>query len=173
MQDDNNRSGNDTDTDDANIRPIYDEEPMAEVQLTAECNIFAIDNSILSNLKIINEGSKTTEQTTSLHANNAELNAQNRKRNHCQRGFTDDDTEKRRLNKMVQASHHNVNRSSHSSKLRLNNSNGLDLLFGFLLFDEYYNGENQVVLKSFRCHLLTDASINVNNNLIQLHPLQL
>ncbi|GJU50984.1 hypothetical protein Tco_1220539 [Tanacetum coccineum] len=80
MQDDNNRSGNDTDTDDANIRPIYDEEPMAEVQLTAECNIFAIDNSILSNLKIINEGSKTTEQTTSLHANNAELNAQNRKR---------------------------------------------------------------------------------------------
>ncbi|GJW38367.1 hypothetical protein Tco_0064212 [Tanacetum coccineum] len=29
-------------TDDADIRPIYVEEPMAEVQLTAECNIFAI-----------------------------------------------------------------------------------------------------------------------------------
>ncbi|GJX21225.1 hypothetical protein Tco_0223902 [Tanacetum coccineum] len=26
---------------DANIRPIYDEEPMAEVQTTAEINIFA------------------------------------------------------------------------------------------------------------------------------------
>ncbi|GKG54815.1 hypothetical protein Tco_0562802, partial [Tanacetum coccineum] len=30
VQDDSNRSGNDTDTDDAYIRPIYDEEPMAK-----------------------------------------------------------------------------------------------------------------------------------------------
>ncbi|GJU51305.1 hypothetical protein Tco_1220860 [Tanacetum coccineum] len=30
VQDDNSRSGNDTDVDDADIRPIYDEEPMAE-----------------------------------------------------------------------------------------------------------------------------------------------
>ncbi|GKG00582.1 hypothetical protein Tco_0302272, partial [Tanacetum coccineum] len=44
VQDDNSRSGNDTDADDADIRPIYDEEPMAEVQLTAECNIFAIES---------------------------------------------------------------------------------------------------------------------------------
>ncbi|GJR35111.1 hypothetical protein Tco_1210795 [Tanacetum coccineum] len=36
VQDDNNRPGNDIDADDADIRPIYDEEPMAEVQLTAE-----------------------------------------------------------------------------------------------------------------------------------------
>ncbi|GJX06392.1 hypothetical protein Tco_0194324 [Tanacetum coccineum] len=36
MQDDNSRSGNDTDADEADIGPIYDEEPMAEVQLTAE-----------------------------------------------------------------------------------------------------------------------------------------
>nr|GEW98586.1 hypothetical protein [Tanacetum cinerariifolium] len=42
VQDNNNRSGNDTDADDAYIRPIYDEEPMDEVQLTAKCNIFAI-----------------------------------------------------------------------------------------------------------------------------------
>ncbi|GKF68365.1 hypothetical protein Tco_0198044, partial [Tanacetum coccineum] len=42
VQDDSSRSGNDTDADDADIRPIYDEEPMAEVQLTTECNIFAI-----------------------------------------------------------------------------------------------------------------------------------
>ncbi|GJY58612.1 hypothetical protein Tco_0458504 [Tanacetum coccineum] len=44
VQDDSSRSGNDTDVDDADIRPIYDEELMAEVQLTAECNIFAIGN---------------------------------------------------------------------------------------------------------------------------------
>nr|GEU29989.1 hypothetical protein [Tanacetum cinerariifolium] len=36
LQDDNSRSGNDTDADDADIRPIYDEEPMAKVQLTVE-----------------------------------------------------------------------------------------------------------------------------------------
>nr|GFC28693.1 hypothetical protein [Tanacetum cinerariifolium] len=29
-------SGNDTDADNADIKPIYDEEPMAKVQLTAE-----------------------------------------------------------------------------------------------------------------------------------------
>ncbi|GKB29667.1 hypothetical protein Tco_0869068 [Tanacetum coccineum] len=37
VQDDNNRSGNDTSADDANIIPIYDEEPIAVVQLTDEC----------------------------------------------------------------------------------------------------------------------------------------
>ncbi|GJS12496.1 hypothetical protein Tco_0406968 [Tanacetum coccineum] len=42
VQDESNRSGNDTYADDADIRPIYDEVLMAEVQLTAECNIFAI-----------------------------------------------------------------------------------------------------------------------------------
>ncbi|GKF43850.1 hypothetical protein Tco_0130402, partial [Tanacetum coccineum] len=41
VQDDSSRSGNDTD-DDANIRPIYDEEPMTEVGLT----------SILNNVKL-------------------------------------------------------------------------------------------------------------------------
>ncbi|GJS75477.1 hypothetical protein Tco_0725358 [Tanacetum coccineum] len=37
------RSRNDTDVDDADIRPVYDEEPMAEVQLTVECNVFATE----------------------------------------------------------------------------------------------------------------------------------
>ncbi|GJX34396.1 hypothetical protein Tco_0245953 [Tanacetum coccineum] len=38
VQDDSSRSGNDTDADDANIRPIYDKELMAEVGLTrAHC----------------------------------------------------------------------------------------------------------------------------------------
>nr|GEW61318.1 hypothetical protein [Tanacetum cinerariifolium] len=40
-QDTSNRSGNDAHADDADIRPIYDEEPMTEVQTTAEINVFA------------------------------------------------------------------------------------------------------------------------------------
>ncbi|GKB45977.1 hypothetical protein Tco_0896730 [Tanacetum coccineum] len=56
VQDDNSRSGNDTDADDADIRPIYDEEPMAKVQLTAECNIFAIGQQHTEQPEIINEG---------------------------------------------------------------------------------------------------------------------
>ncbi|GJW85317.1 retrovirus-related pol polyprotein from transposon TNT 1-94 [Tanacetum coccineum] len=55
-QDDSSRSGNDTDADDADIRPIYDEEPMAEVQLTVECNIFAIGQQHTEQPKIIIEG---------------------------------------------------------------------------------------------------------------------
>ncbi|GKG29076.1 hypothetical protein Tco_0416441 [Tanacetum coccineum] len=35
------RSRNDAHADDAYIRPIYDEQPMAEVQTTAEMNVFA------------------------------------------------------------------------------------------------------------------------------------
>ncbi|GKB08960.1 hypothetical protein Tco_0837272 [Tanacetum coccineum] len=54
VQDDNSRSGNDTDADDADIRPIYDEEPMAEVQLTAGCNIFAIGQQHTEQPEIIN-----------------------------------------------------------------------------------------------------------------------
>ncbi|GJU95259.1 hypothetical protein Tco_1320015 [Tanacetum coccineum] len=50
------QSGNDTDADDADIRPIYDEEPMAEVQLTAECNIFAIGQQHTEQPEIIVEG---------------------------------------------------------------------------------------------------------------------
>ncbi|GKG16096.1 hypothetical protein Tco_0358419 [Tanacetum coccineum] len=55
VQDDSNRSGNDTDADDADIRPIYDEEPMAEVQLTVGCNIFAIGQQHTEQPEIINE----------------------------------------------------------------------------------------------------------------------
>nr|GFB39220.1 hypothetical protein [Tanacetum cinerariifolium] len=40
--DTSSRSGNDAHDDDADIRLIYDEEPMAEVQTTAEINVFAI-----------------------------------------------------------------------------------------------------------------------------------
>ncbi|GJT51775.1 hypothetical protein Tco_0977932 [Tanacetum coccineum] len=40
-QDTSSKSGNDAHADDADIRPIYDEELMAEVQTTAEINVFA------------------------------------------------------------------------------------------------------------------------------------
>ncbi|GJY03893.1 hypothetical protein Tco_0369833 [Tanacetum coccineum] len=40
-QDTSSRSGNDAHADDADIRPIYNEEPMAVVQATAEHNIYA------------------------------------------------------------------------------------------------------------------------------------
>ncbi|GJX15372.1 hypothetical protein Tco_0216204 [Tanacetum coccineum] len=56
VQADSSRSGNDTDADDADIRPIYDEEPMAEVQLTAEYNIFAIGQQHTEQPEIIVEG---------------------------------------------------------------------------------------------------------------------
>ncbi|GJZ23805.1 hypothetical protein Tco_0561264 [Tanacetum coccineum] len=56
VQDESSRSGNDTDTDDADIRPIYDEEPMVEVQLTAKCNIFATGQQHTKQPEIINEG---------------------------------------------------------------------------------------------------------------------
>ncbi|GKE29889.1 hypothetical protein Tco_1445273 [Tanacetum coccineum] len=56
VQDESSRSGNDTDTNDADIRPIYDEQPMAEVQLTVECNIFAIGQQHTEQPEIINEG---------------------------------------------------------------------------------------------------------------------
>ncbi|GJW33495.1 hypothetical protein Tco_0053527 [Tanacetum coccineum] len=56
VQDDSSMSGNDTDADEADIRPIYDEELMAEVQLTAECNIFAIGQQHTEQPEIIVEG---------------------------------------------------------------------------------------------------------------------
>nr|GFC46336.1 hypothetical protein [Tanacetum cinerariifolium] len=55
VQDDNSRSGNDTDADNVDIRPIYDEEPMTKIQLNAECNIFAIGQQHTEQPKIINE----------------------------------------------------------------------------------------------------------------------
>ncbi|GJX70430.1 hypothetical protein Tco_0307601 [Tanacetum coccineum] len=44
-QDTSSRSGNDTHADDEDIRPIYDEELMAEVQLIADHNVFATRNT--------------------------------------------------------------------------------------------------------------------------------
>ncbi|GKA83087.1 hypothetical protein Tco_0789835, partial [Tanacetum coccineum] len=56
VQDESNKSGNDTDVDDTYIIPIYDEEQMAEVQLTAECNVFAKGQQHTKQPGIITEG---------------------------------------------------------------------------------------------------------------------
>ncbi|GJW10342.1 hypothetical protein Tco_1576169 [Tanacetum coccineum] len=54
-QDTSSRSGNDAHVDDADIRPIYNEEPIAEVQTTAEINIFATGQQILTPESLMKE----------------------------------------------------------------------------------------------------------------------
>ncbi|GJX07615.1 hypothetical protein Tco_0195547 [Tanacetum coccineum] len=55
-QDTSSRSGNDADADNSDIKPVYDKEPMAEVQLTAECNVFAIGQQHSEQPKFNNKG---------------------------------------------------------------------------------------------------------------------
>ncbi|GJY05314.1 hypothetical protein Tco_0371254 [Tanacetum coccineum] len=55
-QDTSSKSGNDAHVDDADIRPIYNEEPMAEVQTTAEINIFATGQHHTEQPEFNNEG---------------------------------------------------------------------------------------------------------------------
>nr|GFD14639.1 hypothetical protein [Tanacetum cinerariifolium] len=55
-KDTSDRSGNDTHADDADIRPIYNEEPMAKVQTSAEINIFAIGQQHTKQPEFTNEG---------------------------------------------------------------------------------------------------------------------
>ncbi|GKC69563.1 hypothetical protein Tco_1115446 [Tanacetum coccineum] len=49
-------SGNDAHADDADIRPIYDEEPMAKIQTTAEINVFATGQQHTEQPKFNNHG---------------------------------------------------------------------------------------------------------------------
>ncbi|GKB75616.1 hypothetical protein Tco_0942511 [Tanacetum coccineum] len=55
-QDTSSRSGNDAHADDVDIRPIYDEEPIAEVQTTAEINVFATGQQHTEQPEFDNEG---------------------------------------------------------------------------------------------------------------------
>ncbi|GJS69250.1 hypothetical protein Tco_0702091 [Tanacetum coccineum] len=55
-QDTSSRSGNDAHVDDADIRPIYDEEPMAEVQMTADDNVSATGQQHTEQPESNNEG---------------------------------------------------------------------------------------------------------------------
>ncbi|GJZ55440.1 hypothetical protein Tco_0610633 [Tanacetum coccineum] len=56
-QDTSSRSRNDADADNADIKPIYDKEPMAEVQLTAKCNVFATGQQHAEQPEFNNKGS--------------------------------------------------------------------------------------------------------------------
>ncbi|GJU88161.1 hypothetical protein Tco_1300584 [Tanacetum coccineum] len=55
-QDTSITSGNDVDVDDAYIKPVYDEEPMAEVQLSAEFNVSATGQQHTEQPEFNNEG---------------------------------------------------------------------------------------------------------------------
>ncbi|GKA22187.1 hypothetical protein Tco_0708149 [Tanacetum coccineum] len=55
-QDTSSRSGNDAQVDDADIRPIYNEEPKAEVQITADDNVSATGQQYTEQPKSNNEG---------------------------------------------------------------------------------------------------------------------
>nr|GEV07455.1 hypothetical protein [Tanacetum cinerariifolium] len=55
-KDTSSKLGNDADADNANIKLVYDEEPMVEVQFTAECNIFVKGQQHTKQPEIINEG---------------------------------------------------------------------------------------------------------------------
>ncbi|GJZ02104.1 hypothetical protein Tco_0520065 [Tanacetum coccineum] len=55
-QDTSSKSGNDAHADDAYIRPIYDEEPMVEVQTTAKINVFATGLQHTEQAEFNNEG---------------------------------------------------------------------------------------------------------------------
>nr|GEU84456.1 hypothetical protein [Tanacetum cinerariifolium] len=55
-QDTSSRLGNDAHDDGADIRPIYDEEPMAKVQMTAKINVFVIGQQHTEQPEFKNEG---------------------------------------------------------------------------------------------------------------------
>nr|GEY90708.1 hypothetical protein [Tanacetum cinerariifolium] len=63
-QDTSSRSGNDAHVDDADIIPIYDEEPMAEVHTNAGINIFTTRQQYTEQPELNNEGEvdQNTEQ---------------------------------------------------------------------------------------------------------------
>ncbi|GJV66764.1 hypothetical protein Tco_1482273 [Tanacetum coccineum] len=55
-RDTSSRSGNDAHAADVDIKPIYDEEPMAEVQITTEINVFATGQQHTEQPEFNNEG---------------------------------------------------------------------------------------------------------------------
>nr|GEV84727.1 hypothetical protein [Tanacetum cinerariifolium] len=72
-QDESSRSGNNAHDDVADIRPIYDEEPMADVQTTAEINVFAIgqqhtEQPEFNNERKVVQNAKECHDTCPLHA---------------------------------------------------------------------------------------------------------
>ncbi|GKD48716.1 hypothetical protein Tco_1277692, partial [Tanacetum coccineum] len=81
-QDTSSRSGNDAHVDDADIRPIYDEEPMAEVQMTADDNVSATGQQHTEQPEFNNEGETVAQcqkdfAKLEAHCINLELQMQN------------------------------------------------------------------------------------------------
>ncbi|GJV93180.1 hypothetical protein Tco_1540993 [Tanacetum coccineum] len=147
-QDESSRSRNDTDANDTDIRPIYDDEPMAEVQLTTECNIFATrqhhtEQTELNNDRGVNE---YTEKCQVHHIMSARktLSVVAEKANISETSVTVD-------SQMMKQKHDPRTTTSievpTADMTVMTSMIELESLFG-PLFDEYFNGENQVVLKS-------------------------
>nr|GEY99488.1 hypothetical protein [Tanacetum cinerariifolium] len=75
VQDKSSRSRKDTNTDDADIRPIYDKQPKAEVQLTAESNVFATGQQHTEQPNIITKDfAKPTHMIASSSSRNSSKN---------------------------------------------------------------------------------------------------
>ncbi|GJR83379.1 hypothetical protein Tco_0154164 [Tanacetum coccineum] len=80
--DTSSRSGNDAHVDDVDIRPIYDEEPMAEVQTTIEINVFATgqhhtEQPEFNNKGEVDQNAEQYHDTMEAHCVNLELKYQN------------------------------------------------------------------------------------------------
>ncbi|GKA90778.1 hypothetical protein Tco_0812648 [Tanacetum coccineum] len=71
-QDTSNSSGNDVDDDDADIKPVYDEEPMAEVQLTAKINVLATGQQHSEQPEFNNEREPQTNGSKPKHRSNTQ-----------------------------------------------------------------------------------------------------
>ncbi|GJX19055.1 hypothetical protein Tco_0221732 [Tanacetum coccineum] len=68
-QDTSSKSGNDTDADDADIKPVYDDKLMAEVQLIADNNVFATGQQHAEQPEFNSEGwvDQDAEQCHNIH----------------------------------------------------------------------------------------------------------
>nr|GEU56300.1 ribonuclease H-like domain-containing protein [Tanacetum cinerariifolium] len=71
--DTSSRSRNDAHTDDAYIRPIYDKEPLAEVQTTAEINVLATDVIETINIELKHKVAKLLKEHKTLKKHYKEL----------------------------------------------------------------------------------------------------
>ncbi|GKA26199.1 hypothetical protein Tco_0712308 [Tanacetum coccineum] len=208
VQDENNKSRNDTDADDADIKPIYDEEPMAEVQLTAGMlflcyrrqhtgatwKIFVegrVDKSDRRSYRTLRFSYNTTSAVYEKTSPRSDLRWKPTGRIFESVGLRwiptgklfDSCTSKvdsepphgsnvdiphihecKQTLDVSAGTSINVQKEQsldlsaevHQAAETVKTSNELDLLFG-PLFDEYFNGENQVVLKSSAV-TTTDAS---------------
>ncbi|GJX86011.1 hypothetical protein Tco_0336785 [Tanacetum coccineum] len=156
-QDTSSRSGNDAHADDADIRPIYDEEPMAEVQTTAEINVFAIGQQHTEQPEFNNEGEvdQNAEQCHDTCPLPAKL-TDNQKTKLSYQSLESENIKTSDHNSSELGIHDHINEPS-SSKLvpkvfpptdkTATSQQKLDLLFG-PLYDEFFNVGTSSVNKS-------------------------